>query len=548
MGKTIKREACDLCNSKDNLCTYIGTNGNEYTKCVTPGCLNANNVQSVLSDSEFKLNQACKDISFISDEEYDALNGENSWVMTTTTDRLVYRGISPEIQKQLGIISNYDDNNLIASYEHTNLDKTVDIKYRWQDKKFSWAQPKGDNTTPFGLDKCIDFNKPLYITEGNEDCASLWEIGRQACSVLSADSKNNDLVKAVNYVNQFKEIIIAVDNDQAGQTVRDNIKKLFPTKLVKELNFEPYKDANEALVTERDFLINIVEEIEEMLPDGLIQGNQLDFNKLKHQVIKAIPLPWPKLQDALQGLEYGCLYLFLAGTSTGKSTVLRELAYHYRKTLPDLKIANFFFEENEQVTPLAYLALHLNLPLGDLRRTINELDENVYTKAYNEVLDNDKLMFINKDFSKNIDNLLKTIEYLVINKGYSLIIIDHISYIIGRTGTSRNGERIDIDNFIYRLQDITQRLGCIILAVSHVNESDSTKRWDQGQAPNIYSGRGSKALAQVPDGIIGLARNIESEFDKSTLTLYNLKNRWFGQTGKVDELVYIEKTGRLVLK
>lgn len=534
MASTLERTYCPTCNKK-NLCHYLTENGFPRATCKTAGC-----TQDGLEPLPQKVGVPVKDTSFVQNIEFKSID-------------YLYRGISPETCDLLGIQVAVFNDQMVYRYKHKDLDGTAKYKIRWytvegEKKKFTWEDGQAEDM--FALHLCTDFTKPLYITEGNEDTASLWEIGKQACSVLSSGNEVNNVNSSLEYLNKFPEIILCIDNDKAGKIVTKNILKLLQHKLVKVVDFSPFKDANECLLAGSNvFTLQMcIDGAKEITPSGMVQGNQLDFNKLKHQTIKAIPLPWPKLQEAMQGLEYGCLYLFLAGTSTGKSTVLRELAYYYYNTIPYLKIANFFFEENEQVTPLAYLALHLNTPLGELRRSIDDLNEVRYQTAVKEVLDNDRLMFINRDFSKNIDNLLKNIEYLVSVKGYNLIIIDHISYIIGRTGTSKNGERIDIDNFIYKLQDIGQRLGCIILAVSHVNESDSKTRWDQGQAPNIYSGRGSRALAQVPDGIIGLARNIENEYSKSVLSLYNLKNRWFGQTGKVDELIYVDKTGRLILK
>jgi 5S rRNA maturation endonuclease (ribonuclease M5) len=539
MSRTIKREYCPLCQSKDNLCTFKAEDGTLLQQCKTPRCKN---------HKAFRYDE--KDTFLNSD--YDEVGGQEGWANYKELPKDVkkqekeYRGISADVCNLVGIREGQGDDKFIAEYIHHNLDGSTDIKYRWPDKKFSWAQPKGNTTTLFNLHNCNDFTRPLIITEGNEDCASLVELGYQACSLLSASDVENSWKHSKDKIDKFPSIIIAVDNDSAGNDVNKFIQERLQHKQLFKLDLGPFKDANEALITDRDFLEQRIQYPTEILPNGLIPGTQLDFTSLKNQVVRSIPLPWPGLNSGLNGLEYGCLYLFLAGTSTGKSTVLRELAYWYRMNLPELKIANFFLEENETVTPLAYMALELNVPLGTLRRDISQIPDLDYVRA-RKVVDTDNLIFIGKEFGRNADAIISYIEYLVEVKKFDLIIIDHLSYIIGRTGVSKNGERRDIDEFIYRLQDLVQRLGCIVVAVSHVNESNG-KRWDEGEVPNIYSGRGSRALAQVPDGIIGLARAISNEYEKSVLSLYNLKNRWHAQTGKTDELIYIEKTGRLVTK
>ncbi len=535
MSKTLKREYCPSC-SKNNLCTFETDDGAEIQQCKTPDCEN----------NKAKRLDINIDINTQSPQRFENLEVE-SLLLDLFPQKTEYRGISPVVCNALGIREAIGNEDFLAQYIHTNLDGSIDIKRRYKDKKFLWESGKGHTTTLFALDKCKEHTKPLYITEGNEDCASIWELGYQACSLLSGTDYGESFRNSLDYINKFSSIILAIEHDIIGKSVKKALKKDLQHKQLFEVDFGSFKDANEVLVTDREFLKQRLSYPTEIFPSGLIQGDQIDYIGLKNKIVRSIPVPWPGLNSGMNGLEYGCLYMFLAGTTTGKSTVLRELAYWYRKQLPELRIGNFFFEENEDVTPLAYHALELNIPLGTLRREISTISDESYEQA-RKITDTSNLMFIDKKFDRNIDNLLKQIEYLVQVKKFDLIIIDHISYIIGRTGTSRHGERVDIDKFIYALQDLTQRLGCIIVAVSHVNESDSSKRWDQGEVPNIYSGRGSRALSQVPDGIIGLARNITNEYEKSVLSLYNLKNRWHAQTGKTDELIYIEKTGRLIIK
>lgn len=523
MAKTETRRYCESCN-KRNLCSFYGSDGLLKTICKTDSCLFNKQERNIPMNNNY----------------IDSIDLTFHYPATS------YRGISSETCKFLGIqIAEVGDKQIIR-YTHTNLDSSQSIKERYPNKVFKW-DGKTEQTNMFGLDKCNDFNSPLIITEGNEDAATIWDLGYQACSVLSATTEIKDIELAYDRLEKYPEIWICIEQDKAGRTVTENIKRLLAHKLIRQIDLSPRKDANDWIREnpDREELLNRLNNGIEILPEGIIFGNQLDINRLKTTNIRSIPLPWPKLNDSLNGLEYGCLYLFLAGTSVGKSSILRELGYYYRTELPDLKIANFFLEENEEVTPLAYVSIHNNVPLGNLRRDRTLLSSSQWDYAHQELLNTENLLFINKDFKKESESILKHIEYLVRVKKFDMIIIDHISYIIGRTGVSKHGERRDVDEFIYKLQDLVQRLNCIILAVSHVNESSSQKRWDQGEIPNIYSGRSSKVLAQVPDGIIGLSRNMVDASD--ILSLYNLKNRWFSKLGKMDDLVYINETGRLKL-
>lgn len=443
------------------------------------------------------------------------------------------RGVSQETCKLLGIMSNADEIAFL-------YDNGVKIRKR-HEKKFYWLEGDPQECSMFGLAQAKDYSKPIILTEGENDTASCYEVGYQACSVRSGAK---DIEKSIQHDLQellkYKEIWLGLDNDEEGQKATEKALKLLPkAKIISLTN----KDANEGLLdnTLKEDLDAFEWEESKSKREGLIFGNELDFNQLQSSPIKSIELPWPKLNESLGGLDYGCFYLILAGVGIGKSTLLNELSYYYYDK--GHKIANLFYEENEEVTPLRYIALKHNIPVGKLRRK----RDLITAKDWDNVKDifKDSVCFLGKNALRNSDKLIDYIEYLVEKKEFKLIIIDHISYIIGRSGISKNGERRDIDELIYRLQDLTQRLGCIIIAVSHITESTGTKGWDDGEIPSLYSGRGSKVLAQVPDGIIGLARNMKNEYNQSIMTLYNLKNRWGGTLGKMDSLVYYDNTGRL---
>ncbi len=545
MGRTLKRESCNLCGSNDNLITYEGTDGNEYQRCVTPNCnININKSANTSIELSERLS-------------YDHNGGEEGWFhkqLDFIYVTIESRGLTYDTAVKCDIKHAIQDVDSVYAFTYHNLSGQIDIKYKWPNnietgkKRMSWAVPSSPNKSLYLLHLATDYTKPLIITEGEFDAASLVQEGYQAVSVTAgADSIEKDLKFSMEHINKYPEIWLALDNDEPGKLATEKAKRLLSHKIVKIVDFSPFKDANEALQSDVIYLHMVLKDPEEIVPEGLVFGSQIDFEKLQNKVVKSIPLPWPKLNESMRGLEYGCMYLLLAGTGAGKSTLLRELVYYYRKSLSNIKIANFFLEENEDVTPDAYIALDQNVPLGDLRRSKN-LVNNYINVGKNLLGTDDNLVFIDKKFKRDTVNILKNIEYLVVVKKFDLIIIDHISYLIGRTGVSNHGERRDIDEFLYKLQDLVQRLGCIVVAVSHVNESDSKKRWDQGETPNIYSGRGSKALAQIPDGIIGLSRDMSNEYAQSVLNLYNLKNRWFGKLGLTDSLVYIDKTGRMLLK
>lgn len=532
MSKTLERKYCPNC-FKRNLCSWE-YEGRTITRCKTEGCNARENIQQDYTHSTF--------------------------VSATTLDfqypNTHYRGISPEICEKLDIkVANIGDTQLI-SYGHYNLDGSLDIKRRYPNKVFDW-EPKGkknEDKDMFGLHLCKDFTKPLIITEGNEDTATLWELGYQACSILSAGLEMANITKQLDYINQFPEIIICIENDIAGKKASANIKELLKHKLLKEVNLSPRKDANEwirddieGLVPDRLELINRIESAKELVPEGVIFGNQLDKKEYRQKPPAGIRSFVPGLNDSMGGYEFGCIYSLLAGSSTGKSTFLRHEVLNFRENYPNLKLACLFLEESQLITPQMFIALDNNIPIGKLKRDPNILSETNFNKSWDKLVNTDKLMFVNKHFKKDAENLINYIRYLTQVKKYEIIVIDHISYIIGRTASSKQGERKDVDKLVYDLQDLAIETNCIILFAAHVTDNSAQDSWDTGKVPSMYSGRSSKVLAQAPDGVIILSRNNIDPFLCDSLQVHCGKARWDGKTGLVNQFIYIHDTGRLIL-
>jgi len=533
MSSTLKRELCPRCQ-KRNLCTYTHMN-QERQRCMTEGCSTMTQVPA-------------KQPTFV-----------DSATLEFNYPTKPYRGISVDICRYLGIKVSELGDTQIVSYDHNNLDGSFSLKRRYPNptnpkkKVYDWS-PRAEETTLWGLDKCNDFDKPVYITEGSEDAATLWDIGFQACSVLSAGDLLPPIELSLERLNKYPEIILCIESDKAGKAVQSTLRDILKHKLLRTVDLSPRKDANEwiredlELEPDRAELRKRVNDAKEIIPEGIVFGSGLDQQMLWSNPPTALPFPWPKLTDSMIGLERGQLYGIFGGSSVGKSTILREMVFFYRITFPDIAIANIFLEENQRITPLAYIALAANIPLGQLKRNKELISQERQQELYQTILNTDKLMFINEDFERDSENLIKTIKYLAKVKKYDIIMLDHISYVIGRSKVGRNGERRDIDELLYALQDLARNLNIIIIFACHLSDPAKPPGWDEGRIPGLYNGRGSRVLAQVPDGIIGISRNMIDDGSCDVVQLHNLKNRWDSVLGKMDEFTYITSTGRLKLK
>ena len=97
-----------------------------------------------------------------------------------------------------------------------------------------------------------------------------------------------------------------------------------------------------------------------------------------------------------------------------------------------------------------------------------------------------------------------------------------------------------------KLRMFVQEMRITLLLVSHLKRPDG-KSLEDGAATSLGMLRGSAAIAQLSDAVIGAERNsqAEDEEERNTTKLRVLKNRLSGKTGPAGRLVYNEDTGRL---
>jgi twinkle protein len=87
-----------------------------------------------------------------------------------------------------------------------------------------------------------------------------------------------------------------------------------------------------------------------------------------------------------------------------------------------------------------------------------------------------------------------------------------------------------------------------LIAVSHLKRPDS-KGHEEGAATSLSQLRGSGAIAQLSDIVIGLVRNAQAddEVERNTTRVSVLKNRFSGMTSPhCASLLYSKDTGRML--
>lgn len=247
-GKEFRFKYCPVCGTEKetNPCFSLNVQKGLYT-CHATGKSGHINLLKGYEDIDIhKLGESLenteypdKDLRFI----YFSFERENEkW-----DSYLRSRGISHETYRQLIA---FDKLERMAIPISDGID-IVGIKYRTKDKKLS--AEKGSKYSHLINWKAIKDREYLIITEGELDLMSAIEAGFKNTVSMSGGAANFRCIKnQKDWIDQFKKIIIATDNDEPGYEAKKEISKIFNESADKlyEVDLGTYKDFNEYLVKE----------------------------------------------------------------------------------------------------------------------------------------------------------------------------------------------------------------------------------------------------------------------------------------------------------
>ena len=94
-------------------------------------------------------------------------------------------------------------------------------------------QPKGCKITRVLLnDYALDRNEPLILVEGFPDLARIWSyISKNVSCLWTSKIYNSGVINQLKIINQFKEVIILGDNDEAGRNLEADARNKIDKKV-----------------------------------------------------------------------------------------------------------------------------------------------------------------------------------------------------------------------------------------------------------------------------------------------------------------------------
>lgn len=526
-SKFLKHEPCPECGSKDNFARYDDGHGH---------CFGCGHQEQVAKDKP--------------PPPIPPMPPPRTSLLEFASPRaLAKRGITLETCTlfDYGVGVHLASTVQVAAYRNQR-GEVVAQHLRYPDKKFRWLgdssnlqlwgqhlwrQGHGGGTGLF-----------VVVTEGEIDAMSVSQVQGNKFPVVSlpngAQSAKKYLAANAAWLGQFSRIVLCFDSDEPGRQAAEDALAVLPLGKAAICRL-PRKDANEMLQAgEGDLLRDLLWKAVPSRPDGIVNAGELWEELTKPVPMAAAEYPWPMLNRVCRGFRKGEMVTLTAGSGIGKSSLCRELSHHFLRS--GLAVGYIALEESVRRTMQALVGIELGVPihLEPDRATRDEM-----RVAFDRVFAAGRCFLYDHFGSMDPDRLVEQIRYLADGEGVDVVVLDHLTIVI--SGLTDLDERRAIDATCTKLRQVVEQSGVGLILVSHLRRPEG-RGHEEGAQTSLSQLRGSHAIAQLSDIVIGAERNQQGDVcERNELQLRVLKNRYTGETGIVDKLLYDSQSGRLIV-
>ena len=376
-----------------------------------------------------------------------------------------------------------EENTIQFNYFINN--ELINIKYR--DGKKNFKLVKGAEKIFYNIDSTIGHNY-VVIVEGEIDALSFIDAGIN--SVVSVPNgatvtgTNLDyLDSCIDYFEGKEKIIIAVDKDEAGENLRQELIRRLGAEACYTVDFGDYKDANEFLVDNgRNMLSGLIDNASPVPIENVLTLKDID-DELQEFIQEGFK---PGYQIGLDNFDsifstYTGQFITVTGVpSSGKSDFVDRMVVGYNLKY-GWKTA-FASPENKPTF------LHAHKLIRKIGNWMPEKTD-IGSHKWNEVTEmvNDNFFFIEHE-RYDLDAVLNKGAQLVKRKGIKCLVIDPYNK-IKMDGASSMSIPDATMEYLTRIEAFAKKYDVLVIVVAH-----PTKMYkkDDGtiDEPNMYNIKG----------------------------------------------------------
>jgi len=212
----------------------------------------------------------------------------------------------------------YDDNRSIVAhyYPYPN-----GFKRRQLPKRFSWI---GEAGGLFGMNKFPEGGKRVVICEGELDALAVAKASKDRYDkiypvvAMSSATATKDVLEARDWLRSFGEVVIMMDNDEAGKVATSKLLKIVGIDKAKVVKYpSDCKDACDILLKKGSKeLTTAIWDASLYKPSGIISTEDIWEALVKYNSMPSIPYPpcLDGLNSKLKGMRFNEIALFISGT------------------------------------------------------------------------------------------------------------------------------------------------------------------------------------------------------------------------------------------
>lgn len=451
------------------------------------------------------------------------------------------RGISQEVLNQSKITEGSEwmpqtgkPVNTIQ-FNYFRFGHLVNTKFRDGAKNFKLV--KDAELIFYNLDSIKD-SEWCIITEGEIDCLSWIESGiENVVSVPNGASKGSKKLDYLDNCFEFfdnkTKIYLSTDNDQAGQSLRDELARRLGIERCYKIDFGSLKDANEYLIyhgTEK--LKLLLDSATEFPMEGIYSVNET-WSDIEDIYMNGLP----------DGAKTGDVNLDShIGFMPGELTIVTGIPGHGKSIYLDQISIGLSINSgwkfgicSPESYPLAFYFTRLikriigkkfsryNITLSQLQKMKTWLSERYF--------------MIMPSQGYQLDEILSKARQLVLRKGINCLIIDPWNR-LEKNIPAGMGESNYIVLCLTKMIEFAQKSGVHVFLVAHPTKMQKEKDGINFIVPNLYNISGSANFFNVPQNGFTVFRNYQTQ--KTEVHIQKVKWEHLGKIGQIEYCYNVE--------
>ena len=445
------------------------------------------------------------------------------------------RGISNNTTLRMGITESkewmpqFEQEVRCICFNYYRNEQLVQIKFRGPGKSFKMS--KDAELIFYNLDAIKD-EEEIVIVEGEMDCLTFHECGiYNVVSVPNGASMGNQKLEYLDNCWEFfesaKYIVLAVDNDNAGISLREELARRLGKERCYTVTYpENCKDANEVLLKYgKEAVMQIIETKKEWPVEGVITMDEM-YETICEWYEHGYP---PGTKANIEGFDE------LVTFAPKQLTIITGIPSHGKDEFTNLilvnlarsgwKIADCGFEEEspQTVTKLIekYCGKSFDFRIDTSHRiSVQEFEKGIY------FVDKHFYFYNTENIDCDIDTLISIAEVLVKKYGINAVRFNPWNWIDANRPHGMS-ETDWVSQVLSRIIRFARKCGVHVFLIAHTTKMQKDKNTGKYIVPNLYDISGSAHFFNKTHNGITIYR------DDETVDVYvqKVKQSWLGQKG-----------------